>query len=86
MVKTADLQVGKITHYYDKIGVAVVSISQNIKVGEMIKISGHDKEFTQAVSSMQIEHEEINEAKKGQIIGMKVDQPVKENDLVYKVE
>jgi len=85
VVKTADVQVGKITHYYDKIGVAVVSISAPIKVGDTIKISGHDKEFTQTVASMQIEHEQIKEAKKGQIIGMKVDQPVKENDLIYRI-
>ena len=78
--------VGKISHYYDKIGVAVIDIKSPIKVGEMIKIVGHDKEFNQPVESMQIEHEEIKSAKKGQAIGMKVNQPVKENDLVYKVK
>ena len=82
----AEVQVGKITHYYNKIGVAVVEVLAPIKVGDTIKISGHDREFTQVVVSMQIEHQSIKEAKKGDIIGLKVDQPVKEKDLVYKIE
>jgi len=81
----ADTLVGKITHYYDKIGVAVVEVSAPIKIGDQIKISGHGNEFVQQVSSMQIEHEQIQEAKKGQAVGLKVDQPVKEGDEVYKV-
>lgn len=82
----ADTLVGKIAHYYDKIGVAVIEVLSPIKVGEQIKISGHDKEFTQEVTSMQEEHEQIQEAQKGQAIGLKVDQPVKKGDEVYKVE
>ena len=82
----ADLQVGKVTHYYNKIGVAIIKISVPIKVGDKIKISGHDQEFTQVIDSMQVEHQSIEEAKKGDVIGLKVDQPVKEKDLVYKVE
>ncbi|MFZ5366392.1 MAG: hypothetical protein ACOZBZ_03850 [Patescibacteria group bacterium] len=80
-----DFKIGKITHYYDKIGVAVVELSDNLAVGETIRISGHGNEFTQQVSSMQIEHENIQEAKKGQSIGLKVDQEVKEGDEVFKI-
>lgn len=76
--------IGKISHFYDKIGVAVVDVLSPIKVGDIIKITGHDKEFTQTVVSMQIEHEEIQTAKKGQSIGIKIDQPVKEGFLVFK--
>lgn len=82
----AEFKVGKITHYYSKIGVAVVEVLAPIKVGDTIKISGHDKEFTQVIVSMQVEHQPIQEAKKGDLIGLKVDQPVKEKDLVYKIE
>lgn len=82
----AEVKVGKITHYYGKIGVAIVEVAVPIKVGDTIKISGHDNEFTQVVASMQVEHQPVQEAKKGDLIGMKVDQPVKENDLVYKAE
>lgn len=77
------IQVGKVTHYYDKIGVAVVTLSQDLKAGDKVKFSGHDKEFTQEVASMQIEHQPINEAKGGQVIGLKVNEPVKEGDLVF---
>lgn len=53
-----------------------------MKKGDKIKISGHDKEFSQVVDSMQVEHQQIVEAKKGDIIGLKVDQPVREGDVV----
>lgn len=82
----ADTKVGSISHYYDKIGVAVVDVIAPIKVGDRIKIVGHEEEFEQEVVSMQIEHENIQKAKKGDAIGMKVDQPVKKGDEVFKVE
>ena len=81
----SDLKVGKIIHFYDKIGVAVVEILDTLAAGETIKISGHGKEFTQTVNSMQIEHEQIKEAKKGQTVGMKLDQAVAEGDEVFRV-
>ncbi|PIU33139.1 hypothetical protein COY29_02235 [Candidatus Woesebacteria bacterium CG_4_10_14_0_2_um_filter_39_14] len=80
-----DTKVGVIVHYYDKIGVAVVKVLTPIKVGDRIKISGHDKEFEQEIASMQVEHKNIDQAKKGDDVGMKVDQPVKDGDEVYKV-
>jgi len=82
----ADTKVGKVTHYYDKIGVVVIEVAKPLKIGDTIKISGHDKEFKQEITSMQIEHEQIQEAKKGQTIGLRVDQPVKENDEVFLVK
>ena len=85
MVKLADVRVGKITHYYDKISVAVIELEGALSEGDTIRLSGHGNEFTQPVSSMQIEHENIKKAKKGDAIGLKVDQPVKEGDEVFKV-
>lgn len=81
----ADLKVGKVTHYFDKIGVAVVELTGALSAGDTIKISGHDKEFTMTVASMQIEHEQIKDAKKGDTVGMKVDQAAEEGDEVYKI-
>jgi putative protease len=81
----ADTKVGTITHFYDKIGVAVINVLAPLKVGDRIKISGHDKEFEQEIASMQVEHQNIDQAKKGDNVGMKVDQPVKDGDEVYKV-
>ncbi len=79
-----DVQVGKVTHYYDKIGVAVVEVMKKaLKVGANVKFSGHDNEFTQAVESLQMEHEQVKELKVGQSGGMKTDKPVKAGDAVY---
>lgn len=86
MNKMADTKVGRITHYFDKIGVAVLELTDKLAVGDQIKISGHDHEFTMTVNSMQVEHQPIQEAQKGQVVGLKVDQEVKEGDEVYKVE
>jgi putative protease len=77
-------QIGKITHFFSKIGVAVVELTDTIKVGDTILIKGANTEFEQTIKSMQIEHESIEEAGKGQSVGMKVDQKVHENDVVFK--
>lgn len=79
----ADVKLGKVIHYYDKIGVAVIELLKPLKVGDTVKISGHDNEFTQTVASMQMEHESLETAKKGQDIGLKVDQAVKEGDELF---
>jgi len=76
--------IGVVVHYYDKIGVAVIKFSQAVKVGDMIKVVGKQGEFIQEIESMQEEHKQISEAKKGQEVGLKVDQIVKKGDLVFK--
>lgn len=82
----ADLKVGKVTHYYDKIGVAVVELGAGLKAGDEIKfVRGGEDLFTQKVDSMQIEHKKLKTAKKGQEIGLKTDEEVKEGAEVYKV-
>lgn len=79
-------QIGKILHYFDKISVAVVDLTAGLKVGDKIHIKGHGTDFQQKIDSMQIEHEQIQSAKKGQSIGLKVTEPVKEHDIVYLVK
>jgi len=81
----ADTKIGKVSHFFDKIGVAVVELSGSLKVGDKIKFKRHDgEEFEQAVQSMQIEHEQVKQAKKGQAIGLKTAQPVHEGAEVFK--
>ncbi len=77
-------QIGKITHFFGGISVAVMELSDKIKVGDEIHIKGAMTDFTQKVDSMQIEHKEVKEAKKGQSIGLKVADKVREGDAVYK--
>lgn len=82
----ADVKLGRVSHYYDKIGVAVIELSGDLKVGDTIKFSrGGEELFTQKVSSIQMEHESVEEASKGQAIGLKVEQEVKDGAEVYKV-
>ena len=76
----------KITHYFNKIGVAVIELTEgDLKVGETIKIERHEGDFDQVVNSLQVNHQEVQSAKKGEGFGLKVDQPVKEGNLVYKI-
>lgn len=83
----ADMKVGKVTHYYDKIGVAVVELSENLSVGDKIKfVRGGEDLFEQEVSSIQMEHEKVETAKAGQVVGLKTDQGVKDGAEVYKVK
>ncbi|MEM5836129.1 MAG: translation elongation factor-like protein [Candidatus Aenigmatarchaeota archaeon] len=77
--------VGKVTHYYNKIGVAVVDVIDQISVGDKISIEGSTTNFQQIVESMEIEHNKVKTAKKGDAIGLKVIDKVREGDSVYKI-
>lgn len=79
---------GTVTHYYDKIAVAVVKLAKDdLKVGDKIKfIDKEGNEFTQTVESMQIEHANIDIAKAGDEFGLKVDQEAKPKTEVFKVK
>ncbi|MEK7127340.1 MAG: translation elongation factor-like protein [Patescibacteria group bacterium] len=77
--------IGKVKHYFDQIMVAAIVLDKTLKVGDTVKISGHGKELLQKIESMQIEHEQVTTAKKGQDVAFKVTQPVKENDVVELV-
>jgi len=78
------VEVGKVTHYFSKIGVAVVELKAPLAVGDRIIIRGPTTDFEQVVESMQIEHKNIEKAEAGQSIGLKVNQRVRERDIVYK--
>ncbi len=77
--------IGRVAHYFGKIGVAVVELSDKLKVGETIRIVGGETDFNQTVESMEIEHEKVQEAKAGDSVGLKVSQKVKEGYKVYKL-
>ena len=77
--------IGKITHYFGNIGVAVIELSSALKIGDNIRIVGGDTDFTQVVGSMEVEHQKVDTAKKGEAVGLKVEQKVREGYKVYKV-
>ncbi|MEW6569658.1 MAG: EF-Tu/IF-2/RF-3 family GTPase [Nitrospirota bacterium] len=78
-------RIGIISHYYDRIGVAAVVLEGELAVGDTIHIKGHTTDFTQKIESIQIEHEQIERAKKGDNIGIKVKEHTRNRDIVYKV-
>ena len=81
----ADAEIGKITHYFPKVGVAVVQLSGYLKNGDMIKVVGKTAAFQQQVTSMQVEHAPVMQSGPGQSVGLKVVQPVHEGDKVYRM-
>ncbi|OGY10609.1 MAG: hypothetical protein A3A58_02845 [Candidatus Blackburnbacteria bacterium RIFCSPLOWO2_01_FULL_41_27] len=82
----ADTKVGKITHFYDKIGVAVLALTSSLKVGDRIRfVRGGEDLFEQEVESMQVEHESVEEAKSGDEVGLKTTEQIKDGAEVFKV-
>jgi len=77
--------IGEVVHYFDKIKVAVIQLKSSLKLGDEIRIEGGENtDFTQKIESMQRDHEELKKAKKGDEVGMKVDEKVREGYKVYK--
>jgi putative protease len=81
-----NFKIGKVTHYFDKIGVAIVELDADLAVGDKIKFNrGGEDIFEQSVDSIQIEHEKRETAQKGEVVGLKTEKEVKEGAEVYKV-
>jgi putative protease len=78
------VEIGKITHFFSKICVAVIELKKPLTVGDTIAVKGPTTDFEQKVDSMQIEHKNVQTAEAGQSIGLKVAERVRETDVVYK--
>jgi len=79
--------IGVITHYYSHLGVAVAQLNKgSLKTGDTIHVKGHSTDFMQTVASMEYEHQHIDQAGAGQIIGLKVIDHAREHDIVYRVK
>ena len=82
----AEVELGRVTHYFGKIGVAAIEITQDsLAVGDTIHIRGHTSDFTQHVDSMQLDGQPVEEVTVGQSVGIKVAEHAREHDTVYKV-
>jgi len=77
-------EVGKVLHYFSRIGVAIVELKAPLSVGDQVLVKGPTSDFEQVIESMQIEHVNVSTAKKGDSIGLKVNKLVKPNDVLYK--
>lgn len=81
-----NFKVGVVTHYYDKIGVAIVDLLVPLATGDKVKfVRGGEDLFEQEISSIQVEHKKVDSAGKGESVGIKVTEPVKDGAEVYKV-
>jgi putative protease len=81
----SEIRIGKVTHYFDHISVAVLELTEKIRVGDTVHFLGHSTDFKQEVNSLQIEHLSVNEATQGQEVALKVSQKVHPNDAVIKI-
>jgi len=82
----SEQEIGVISHYFDHINVAALEITGGeLSVGDTIHIKGHTSDFTTTVDSMQIEHDSVEKAKKGDSIGIKVPEKAREHDKVFLV-
>ncbi len=79
----ADKKIGTITHFFDKISVGIIKLDGNLKVGDKVRIKGGTTNFEQEISEIQLEHKSIPGGKKGQELGVKVNEKVREGDIVY---
>jgi len=78
-------EVGRVSHFFTKISVAVIELTATVSVGDRILIKGPTTNLEQTVDSMEIEHEKVQKAGAGQSIGLKVKDRVRETDVVYKI-
>jgi len=85
MVSIPGVLIGKVTHYYNHAGAAVIELEHgNLHVGDTIHIKGHTTDFDQVVDSIQVNGQNIEAAEQGQTIGIRVRDVVREHDMVYK--
>jgi putative protease len=78
-------EIGRVSHYFGGPGVAAIELTDRIAVGDRISFAGHTTDFEMTVESMQIEHASVQQAGRGESIGIKVPQKVREHDAVFKI-
>jgi acyl-CoA hydrolase len=79
------VQIGKVTHFFDHIHVAALSLTETIRVGDTVHFLGHSTDFKQKVTSLQIEHKAVNQAGTGDDVALEVIQTVHPNDKVFRI-
>ena len=85
MVYMDKKEVGEIIHFFSKISVAIIKLSDELIVGDTVSFEGATTNFSQKIESMQVDYESITKAQKGVEIGVKVKDPVRTGDKVFKV-
>jgi hypothetical protein len=82
----AEQQIGRVVHYFHRINVAALSITgDGLRVGDVVRIKGHTTDLTLQVDTMQVEHQSVETASPGEDVAIKVTEPVRTGDIIYKV-
>ncbi len=77
-------QIGEVSNYFEHVSVAAIKLGAPLKVGDTVEFKGGETDFEQKVESMQIQHKQVNAAKKGDEIGIKVTGKVRKGYKVFK--
>ena len=77
--------IGTVSHFYSHLSVAIIALTDTLRVGDTIHIKGHTTNFTQTIESMQIDHQSVAEAHAGKVIGLRVREHARDGDAVYKI-
>ena len=85
MVEIEKKLVGKVVNYFSKISVAIIELSDSLVLGDRISVEGATTNLQQTVESMQIQHQAMEKASKGDSIGLKTVDLCRKGDSVYKI-
>jgi putative protease len=80
-----EAEIGRVTHYYSHLSVAVLELTDHMNVGETVHFLGHTTDFTQRVNSMEVNHHHVVAVNPGDNVALKVIEPVREHDVIYRV-
>jgi putative protease len=80
-----EVEIGRVTHYYNHLNVAVIKLTDGLKLGDTIHILGHVSDLTEKVASMQVNHHSVVWVKPGEDVAIMVTEPVREHDMVYRI-
>ncbi|MBI2096923.1 MAG: translation elongation factor-like protein [Candidatus Sungbacteria bacterium] len=78
--------IGKVTHYYGKLSVAVVALRQPLRLGDRVKVKDGDREWEQSIASLQLDHKPVEAARAGDEVAVKVEGKAREGALLLRVE
>ncbi|HEU0295869.1 MAG TPA: hypothetical protein VFR47_24230 [Anaerolineales bacterium] len=80
-----EVEIGKVTHYFNHLSVAVLALTDSLKLGDKIHILGHTTNLIERVASMEVDHHPVDWVKPGDNVAIKVNEPVHEHDMVYLI-
>jgi hypothetical protein len=80
-----EVEIGRVTHYYDHLHVAVMRLNEALKLGDKIHVLGHTTDFIQPVASMEVDHHAVEWVKPGDDVAIKVVDTVHEHDVIYRI-